>query len=375
MNTLRESLGRIKFPGSQKKSQHSVSTTSESSGQPDSEVDKQCSKQCSSYDHGGEEGKTVHPGYAVSYDEQEQRNYANNPLAQMEDCSVEQLTQMGFMRQTTQSVSEEEGGSVGCEGKVGCEASNYAAQMMEQAKVDEKALWIWGYLNKLGGVHKTFKTRIFLLKPDGQLSYFDTLDGGSGQVDVKSLMASKCRGYIQLQDCKYCIVDRNLHMRVKDSFLFGITPKDPQARTFILEALSIKKRNLWFQVIGSIGGTELPPMDLPRAISGSLKEGYMEKMGEKEQNSGWRIRYFILSNKSLSYYKNYGAAQKNSCSGSVQLSASVVLRSDPSVLCGKPYCITLTQGNRKYLISCSDEAEKDQWIQLMRGITMRGISG
>lgn len=245
-------------------------------------------------DDGDKRGSSV-----VEHEDLEETNYADNPLALMEDYSAEELQGMGFTRPDSKLLAKGEEK----------EEQETARSVMDQAKEEQKALWVWGYLNKKGSFNTAFKTRVFLLKPDGVLSYYEGFQEGK-QVDVKTLMSGKCLGTISLNESTYRIVDRNLHLRVKDSFMFSVTPKNSD-RTFVLEAANTKKRNLWLQVIEAMGGTEGSPEDQAKAIPGSLYEGYMEKMGEKESVRGWKVRYFALTTNGLSYYKDYKSAQKN----------------------------------------------------------------
>mmetsp|Transcript_43176 Transcript_43176/g.84633 ORF Transcript_43176/g.84633 Transcript_43176/m.84633 type:complete len:305 (-) Transcript_43176:294-1208(-) len=285
-------------------------------------------------------------------DQLEERNYQGNPLAQlqMSDSDVS-----AFMRPDMPVRAESRMAATVKEDETG----------ILDAKNNSKALWVWGFLNKMGSLNKAWKTRIFLLKPDGNLSYYDGFE--DKKVDVKALAVSQCLGQIPLMGCKVFDIDRNVHMRVKDSFCFGITPKGYD-RTYVLEAATQKKRNLWIQVIGAMGGTVSQPVDLPRAQKGSQMEGYMEKMGEKEKATGWKVRYFILTSNSLSYYKSYQAAQRNSAAGTIKLSEKVQLNSDEDTILSRKYCFTLVSGNRRYIVSAADEIEKGLWMELLEGV-------
>lgn len=226
----------------------------------------------------------------------------------------------------------------------------------------KKVKWIWGYLNKMGEVNKAFKNRVFLLKPDAKLRYYNCGDDQSAPVDIKQM--SEPLGVIPLKNGKIFEIDRNIYQRVKDSFMFGLTPSDTD-RTYVFEAASRKKRDLWMGVMAAVGCSHQPMAEASVAQGDSLTEGWMEKMGEKQKANGWKARYFVCHSDRMVYFKDFKSAQKKSAAGTIVLGPDTELDFTPSEVMGKPYCFTLSIKKRTYLISASDPEDKKRWQDIL----------
>lgn len=239
---------------------------------------------------------------------------------------------------------------------------------MEQQSVK----WVYGYMWKIGHQRKTWKRRIFMLKPDGKLRYYECFDNLS-EINIKTL--DDPLGVIDVRNAKVFEVDRNVFQRVKDSYIFGLTPKetsDRQARTYIMEADSAKKRKLWLTMIMTFNATLESPNEAPKAFGDDVLECWMEKMGEKESPTGWRTRYFslIMNNEEekamgiVSYYKTSKDAMRNSPAGKINLTKDTVYKSHPQAVLGRTYVFSLTLlggRGRRYLISAASAREHREW--------------
>jgi hypothetical protein len=232
----------------------------------------------------------------------------------------------------------------------------------------DKVKWVYGYLYKLGAQVKNWKLRIFLLKPDGKLRYYDCIDPSS-KVDVKAL--DDPLGIVEVKGGKVFEVDRNVYQRVKDSYIFGITPKDSD-RTYILEAATQKKRDLWMNIIKAMGATKGEKDEQVIYFPENNIECWMEKMGEKEKATGWKCRYFTASQDTLYYFKDSVAIKKNRPSGEIPLGPETVFQPHKDLEWNRPYAFSLTLNGskgrgRRYLISAASLEEKEEWADYLTG--------
>lgn len=111
--------------------------------------------------------------------------------------------------------------------------------------------------------------------------------------------ASKSRmsemGRLPLEGSKLEYFGSGTHDLISDAFLWGITAKG-EDNGFLLANATSKERTEWMTAVRNLGGmARILPSKRDKIIEGSIMEGFLEKMGQREKSNGWKVRYFILS--------------------------------------------------------------------------------
>lgn len=204
-----------------------------------------------------------------------------------------------------------------------------------------------GFMNKMGGSYKSWKTRYFRLLP-GRLNYYKDGEGGDRM------------GTILLCGATLSVFSPQTHQG--HDICFGITPVDLQ-REYIIEADNISDRTAWLEAIK------------PHTKCGmqynkwSTKEGYMVKLGGKVKN--WKTRYFIYHQHSeeIRYYPDH--LDMHHCLGTIQLhtgfSVASVEADAQSYGADKKHIWSLQVAGheRTYIFVTNTAEEKENWIKLM----------
>ncbi|KAJ5074993.1 sesquipedalian [Anaeramoeba ignava] len=136
-----------------------------------------------------------------------------------------------------------------------------------------------GWLKKQGAVHKNWKTRFFILTKECTMIYFKTDNNFTNPLGVISLIGAYC-------------------FKHKKKNRFQIYHSE--RRTFYFQCESEESRQSW---IDSIQQTilESQPFRKGKDVFQKFK-GYIQKQGLTYKT--WKVRYFILYDYVLCYYKN-----------------------------------------------------------------------
>ena len=89
------------------------------------------------------------------------------------------------------------------------------------------------------------------------------------------------------------------------------------------------------------------------------KEGFLEK--KTGFLSMWRNRYFVLMHDVLCYFKNED--EKESMTPAGRVFFNDITSIDRVEKRGRPFCFIITEEEKKHLISCSSESERNSWIE------------
>lgn len=260
----------------------------------------------------------------------------------------------------------------------------------EQATVTKE-----GFLHKIGGSWKSWKTRYFRLVP-GRLLYYR--DG----------VSTDPLGSILLPGASLAVFSADVH--AGHAFCFGLTPQDSD-RQYVLDCDSVVHRSEWLSALAA------PTRQRLRLSPDSVREGYLTKLGERVKN--WKRRYFVLTRTALSYHPSFG--ELGVVFGSIPLSEGFVVESDelgdelpdaesttaadtasspasasppssparsspsaalspaspassPSFVSRHPYHFSVrAQGAQRFYVFCTPtRAERDAWVQVLREIQQNG---
>eukprot|EP00455_Lapot_gusevi_P002810 TRINITY_DN1115_c0_g1_i3.p1 TRINITY_DN1115_c0_g1~~TRINITY_DN1115_c0_g1_i3.p1 ORF type:complete len:874 (+),score=260.49 TRINITY_DN1115_c0_g1_i3:115-2736(+) len=206
-----------------------------------------------------------------------------------------------------------------------------------------------GFLMKQGDRVKSWKKRYFHLDPQSNsLNYY------------RDETKAELLGTIPLQDCSVVLFDE-ADYDVPHSF--GITPAN-SLRTFLITAESDQQRDTWINALAPdrANPTKVDPT--------SLKEGYMQKLGNRVKN--WKRRYFILNQEELRYYRNKGDPAP---AGIIKLQgARIELEADDSY--NQIYTFSLLPQvvptedliGRKYIMVAPSKNDMISWVNSLRSV-------
>ena len=92
------------------------------------------------------------------------------------------------------------------------------------------------------------------------------------------------------------------------------------------------------------------------------KEGFMEK--KTGFISMWKNRYFVLMHDVLCYFKNEDDKESMTPAGRVFFND--ILSIEKLEKKGRPFCFIITEDEKKHLISCSSDDERQSWIDAIQ---------
>lgn len=96
-----------------------------------------------------------------------------------------------------------------------------------------------------------------------------------------------------------------------------------------------------------------------KTLAVSSKEGYLTKQGRIRKS--WRVRWFVLRNQQLSYYK---AKQSERPIAVLNLTNAKEVRYDDSKR--KDFCFRLVFPHRTYFLYANSSEDCEQWVELLR---------
>lgn len=96
-----------------------------------------------------------------------------------------------------------------------------------------------------------------------------------------------------------------------------------------------------------------------KTLAVSSKEGYLTKQGRIRKS--WRVRWFVLRNQHLSYYK---AKQSEKPIAVLNLTNAKEVRYDDSKR--KDFCFRLVFPHRTYFLYANSSEDCEQWVKLLR---------
>ncbi len=166
-----------------------------------------------------------------------------------------------------------------------------------------------GFLHKLGGNVKNWKTRYFRLTP-GRLSYCKDGEPNSSRL-----------GSILLPQATLAVFAGDVYPG--HPYCFGITPAD-DSRQYVLDCDSAAHRSQWMAAL-----TE-PVRQRIRAVADSVREGWLVKQGAQVRN--WKRRYFVLTSLTLKYYEHFTDIHGGSALGTIPLGGGFAVAADDDEL-------------------------------------------
>ena len=122
-----------------------------------------------------------------------------------------------------------------------------------------------GFLHKIGGNVKNWKTRYFRLCP-GRLMYYK---------DGENLGADGRLGAILLPGASLAVFGADVHPG--HAYCFGLTPIDGD-RQYVFDCDSVAHRSEWLAALAA------PTKQRIRVVADSLREGHLTKLGGKVKN-------------------------------------------------------------------------------------------
>ena len=100
----------------------------------------------------------------------------------------------------------------------------------------------------------------------------------------------------------------------------------------------------------------------PRPSIRNQKEGFMEK--KTGLFSMWKNRYFVLMHDVLSYFKR--EEEKESMTPTGRVFFSDILTIEKVTKKGRPFCFIITEEEKRHIVSCSSDTERDSWIEAIK---------
>lgn len=224
-----------------------------------------------------------------------------------------------------------------------------------------------GYLWKIGGFHKKWKRRYFVLHqkegtslgdpPMPTLSYYT------------SDQCTKFLGAFQVKNAR--VVKFPPEQAGRTGHMLGITPciANNFDRTYVLDAESKKERNSWVATLvaaGAINGgrvntveQEVQNISNMENKENPLKSGMLTKLGDRVKSK--KARYFTLYTDNLAYWKTN---QMRNLLGRIQISSTTIvveeqLPGEPALFC---FSIQSSMDTRKYILIAKDKTERRSWM-------------
>lgn len=107
------------------------------------------------------------------------------------------------------------------------------------------------------------------------------------------------------------------------------------------------------------GSDEQPNTTSVRALAVSSREGYLTKLGRIRKS--WRVRWFILRNQTLSYYRT---KQHRKPLGTLNMSHAISVDMDSSKQ--KDFCFRIIMPSRTWYFLGNSVEDSQQWVELLR---------
>lgn len=173
--------------------------------------------------------------------------------------------------------------------------------------------------------------------------------------------------------------DRNCFPRVKNAFHFGVIPKHDESIEYIFEAETEEQREQWMRALtdekGARGMYTGLPREADRVSHRSVKEGFLEKMGKVEKETGlkggWRVRYFLLDfNPSrLEYFLDFSDAKTSNAKSVILLGMETMVNQLEGEYLGMIYSFVVTpKGGRRYVLSAGSAEDCASWVKLINEV-------
>lgn len=225
-----------------------------------------------------------------------------------------------------------------------------------------------GWLNKLGYNRQNWKRRYFTVQAAVQKPSTQNETGKKDRIHLcywSDDKKAKMVGSVSIKGGKIFTYGTSYWPRIV-GFHFGLQPF-LNDRTYILEAPTEDIRTQWVSALQEAEGifaghlTQSP-------LEGSIKEGYLEKMGKKPSKKGWRVRYFVLcagtNNLMLKYYKTYIEAHMGKKAAGQIVMNKPIFDTSAGVTFDREFVLTIqdqARGSRQYMISTSTHKEREEW--------------
>jgi len=200
-----------------------------------------------------------------------------------------------------------------------------------------------GFLDKIGGSVKTWKTRYFRLYAN-QLNYYETdssiISKGSILLPGSSLL---CYDSAVFPSYPYC---------------FGLIPVN-ENRQYVFNCANHSERMKWLTALKPLCQVSI------KAAQGSLREGYLTKQGGTIKT--WKKRWCVLSTTKLTYYKD--VTQLTEAIDSIDLTAGLEVENDKNSGNKDEWMFTLkpvSANGRIYKFAAVTESDRDQWVKELR---------
>ena len=213
-----------------------------------------------------------------------------------------------------------------------------------------------GWLCKIGGSVKTWKTRFFRLYSE-QLFYYE------------SETASQAKGSIALTGSRLSLYAADIFP--SQPFCFGVTPQ-ASGRHYILSASTAGDRLQWVCAMKPLCCRQL------RASELSLKEGYLTKQGGTIKT--WKRRWVVLTEAALIYYKDVKDVGREAARGGgddgcgrLDLAGGLDAECEKGGKDGEwVFTVKPAVGNgRVFRFASQTEADRESWVRVLRQIRER----
>jgi len=204
-----------------------------------------------------------------------------------------------------------------------------------------------GFLDKIGGSVKTWKTRYFRLTQD-TLSYYE------------SECSPLSKGSIFLPGSSLSVYSSSVFP--DHPFSFGLTPMN-ESRQYLFSASSYSQRLTWLTALKPLCSVNL------QAEKESLREGFLTKQGGTIKT--WKKRWCVLTTTSFAYYKD--VTQLTEPIDVLDLTAGVEVDREKGGKDGEwVFSVKPAAGSgRVYRFACLTEAEREGWVKTIKVLQQR----
>jgi len=223
-----------------------------------------------------------------------------------------------------------------------------------------------GYMEKLGGIFKTWKKRYFIIDQGGYLSYYE---------DERSTSYGDPKGSIPI---KQSVIGRVPHEKFKRNFVFSMKPTG-QGRTYYMVAPSIESLGFWIEVLllnGALADHQVKADPVTGITSkldiNSVYEGFVLKFANKIV-SEWHRRYAVLTKKQLIWYMEKDRSLKpRNCVPLV--GATVRLESPEGNEKKYTFSIRPLSVEKMYYLCPGSKQRLDAWIRALESVQCRVLT-
>jgi len=176
-------------------------------------------------------------------------------------------------------------------------------------------------------------------------------------------------------------------MYKKHPICFGVSAKEDAkekpSRTYVIEADTPENRGEWVTALKEVCGVKTEDeLVLPDDVKsptrpGSIVEGELIKLGNRTKN--WNRRYFVLTQKSIQYFKNRA---ETGMIGEVDISRGAILALEKDGVYTFPNAFSVsslttdpkTGGRIKHVIAATSSEERDQWLEEIREVIQQNLA-